>query len=277
MISDFFPHQDRNIAYAIYFLAIPVGGAMGFAIGSVLGGQFGWRVAFLGVGLPGVAAAICVLLINNPVVGINDKDKLAAAGVVPSPAPADQTSAVRSPLSAGGAENETIVTGEGSDSDRSTSGDELSAIVKKSSSSSSSEPSGEDSSETDWTRLRQELRIILYNKYFACALGGAIANNFALGGLAEWIPSFLVRYNDISISEAGLYVGAATVLGGIGGNLLGAKSAQYFDRRKMHNSYLIVSAAYTAPAAFFFLLLINSTGSTILAITFLFLAEICVW
>lgn len=76
MISDFFPHADRNIAYAIYFLAIPVGGALGFAIGSVLGGQFGWRVAFLGVGLPGVAAAVCVLLINNPVVGINDIEKI---------------------------------------------------------------------------------------------------------------------------------------------------------------------------------------------------------
>lgn len=80
MLSDYFPHADRNIAYAIYYLAIPVGGALGFAIGSVLGGSFGWRVAFLGVGLPGVAAAACVLLINNPVVGINDPDKIRSGG-----------------------------------------------------------------------------------------------------------------------------------------------------------------------------------------------------
>lgn len=106
---------------------------------------------------------------------------------------------------------------------------------------------------------------------------GSIANNFALGGLADWFPSFLVRYNDVSISEAGIIVGAATILGGIGGNLLGAKSAQHFERRGLHNSYLVVSAIYTIPATVFMMLLINTTGNTALAVAFLFLGEICVW
>lgn len=139
------------------------------------------------------------------------------------------------------------------------------------------EDSVHSSGNLDWKRLKQEIRDIFYNKYFFCCLCGSIANNFALGGLAEWFPSFLVRYNNISISEAGIIVGAATVLGGIGGNLLGAKSAEYAEHKKVKNAYLLVSALYTAPAAVFFLLLINITNNTPLAVAFLFIAEVCVW
>lgn len=158
-------------------------------------------------------------------------------------------------------------------SEDSTSGDEAAAIMRK----SSKGEAGEKEGVTDWQMLWVDIWAIFSNRYFMCCLLGSIANNFALGGLADWFPSFLVRYNNISISEAGIIVGAATVLGGIGGNLLGAKSAQYFDRRRVHNSYLIVSAVYTIPAAVFLLLLINTTGNTALAVTFLFAAEICVW
>lgn len=72
MISDFLPHKDRNIAFGIYYLAVPVGGALGFGIGAVLGGAFNWRVAFMGVGLPGVVAALWMLSVNDPAFGIND-------------------------------------------------------------------------------------------------------------------------------------------------------------------------------------------------------------
>jgi MFS family permease len=72
MLSDFYPHKDRNIAFGIYYLAIPVGGALGFAIGSLLGGAFGWRVAFLGVGMPGILMSVLILLVNDPSCGIND-------------------------------------------------------------------------------------------------------------------------------------------------------------------------------------------------------------
>ena len=41
------------------------------------------------------------------------------------------------------------------------------------------------------------------------------------GGLAEWYPTYLLRYSGASLDQAGLLVGVATVLGGIGGNVLG--------------------------------------------------------
>ena len=47
MIFDFFPVYDRNVGYGVYYLAIPIGGALGFGIGGVLGSLFGWRLAFV--------------------------------------------------------------------------------------------------------------------------------------------------------------------------------------------------------------------------------------
>lgn len=41
------------MALGIFYLAIPVGAALGYAAGGVLGGTFGWRAAFLFCGVPG--------------------------------------------------------------------------------------------------------------------------------------------------------------------------------------------------------------------------------
>ena len=37
------------------------------------------------------------------------------------------------------------------------------------------------------------------------------------------MATYLLRYNGVSISVAGLAVGAATVIGGLGGTILGSK------------------------------------------------------
>lgn len=48
-------------------------GALGFAVGSGLGGTYGWRVAFYAIGVPGIVAAMFVLRLQNPPVGVNDE------------------------------------------------------------------------------------------------------------------------------------------------------------------------------------------------------------
>jgi MFS family permease len=57
LISDYFPPERRATALAIYSVGIPVGGAIGMLVGGWLDEWYGWRVAFLAVGLPGVALA----------------------------------------------------------------------------------------------------------------------------------------------------------------------------------------------------------------------------
>jgi MFS family permease len=62
MISDLFPVNWRGTALSIYSLGIPIGGALGSAAGGWLGQTYGWRTAFLAVGIPGVLLALIVRL-----------------------------------------------------------------------------------------------------------------------------------------------------------------------------------------------------------------------
>lgn len=56
--------------------------------------------------------------------------------------------------------------------------------------------------------------------YTASTLAMA-AMTFALGGLAVWMPTFLTRYWDLNVAEAGTLFGGITVLAGLLGSLLG--------------------------------------------------------
>ncbi len=67
LISDMVPPERRSSALAFYSLGIPVGSLLGMMIGGVLADWFGWRQAFLFVGLPGVGMAVLVwFLLKEP-------------------------------------------------------------------------------------------------------------------------------------------------------------------------------------------------------------------
>jgi predicted MFS family arabinose efflux permease len=67
MISDFFPRHRRALAMAVWGLALPLGGMLGFAFGGKLTAAIGWRHTFVAVGLAGLAMApIVLLLLREP-------------------------------------------------------------------------------------------------------------------------------------------------------------------------------------------------------------------
>ncbi|MBU6395497.1 MAG: MFS transporter [Sphingomonadales bacterium] len=63
LISDYFPPERRGGALAIYALGIPVGAGLGSALGASIAAQYGWRMAFIAIGLPGLLLAVLVLLV----------------------------------------------------------------------------------------------------------------------------------------------------------------------------------------------------------------------
>ncbi len=73
LLGDFYPPGRRNRVLTIFYVAIPVGAALGFALGGFLGHGFGWRVAFLACGLPGVLTAFLALRIRDPGRGTFDE------------------------------------------------------------------------------------------------------------------------------------------------------------------------------------------------------------
>jgi predicted MFS family arabinose efflux permease len=56
----------------IFYAAIPVGSALGYMVGGVVGEHFGWRAAFFVAGAPGMALAFVLLLLAEPRRGARD-------------------------------------------------------------------------------------------------------------------------------------------------------------------------------------------------------------
>lgn len=74
LIADYFPLRNRATALAVYATAVPVGSLLGLMLGGWLGDAFGWRVAFLAVGAPGLVLALLVkLILKEPPRGYADR------------------------------------------------------------------------------------------------------------------------------------------------------------------------------------------------------------
>jgi MFS family permease len=66
IIDDLTPPHQKGRALAIFYLAIPVGAALGYVLGGFIEARWGWRAAFYVCGGPGVVLALTCLLIAEP-------------------------------------------------------------------------------------------------------------------------------------------------------------------------------------------------------------------
>jgi predicted MFS family arabinose efflux permease len=72
MLMDIFPRKVRARGLAVYFLAIPLGAALGLSLGGALALVTTWQTAFLAAGAPGIVMALLALLLPEPVRGASD-------------------------------------------------------------------------------------------------------------------------------------------------------------------------------------------------------------
>ncbi|MDA3971123.1 MAG: MFS transporter [Desulfobulbaceae bacterium] len=168
LISDFFPKEQRSRVLAWFYVAIPVGSALGYFLGGVLGQRYGWHAAFLLVGVPGLLLAIPIALLRSPPRG----------------------------------------------------GSELPEKSK-------------EKVATGYTAL-------LRNRSFRYNTLALAAMTFAVGGLAQWLPSFLNRIHSLEVAKANMLFGATTVVAGILGTLAGGWLGDRWQK-KSGKGYLLVS------------------------------------
>lgn len=84
LISDSVAPEKRSSAIAFYGMGVPVGSLLGLIIGGVVNDLYGWRVALMIVGAPGLLLALVVLFImKDPRHARSEQAVEAARAVVP--------------------------------------------------------------------------------------------------------------------------------------------------------------------------------------------------
>lgn len=157
IIDDIAPPNRKNLYLAIFYLATPVGSALGFVLGGYLQHRYGWQNAFFVAGGPGVLLALVTLLVAEP-----ERKHVKASGAASEERAAEGGSSGASPY-----------------------------------------------------------RILARERLYVLAVGGYIAQTFALGGFTAWAPQYLKRKLGMELHEADFWFGAVTVVTGFAGTGLG--------------------------------------------------------
>jgi predicted MFS family arabinose efflux permease len=200
LLSDYFPRERRGRMLSIFFLAIPVGSALGYILGGQLGQAFGWKTAFLLVGLPGLVLALPLYFLSDP-----------------------------------------------------------------------RQDNGQPGSNHQ-EQILPELRRFWLNRTYVHATLSMAAMTFALGGLAQWAPSFLQRSFALEVARGNTIFGMITVVSGIVGTLAGGWLGDRFQRRSA-TGYLYVSAAGFLIGAPLMILALTTSNLTI-CLSAIFTAEL---
>jgi MFS family permease len=167
LLADYFPRERRGRILSYFYLAIPVGSALGYLLGGLIGQHLGWKTAFLLVGLPGIILVLPVWFLNEP----------ARGAMAASPAP---------------------------------------------------------------EAVERNYAALFTNRSFVTNTLAMAAMTFALGGLAQWLPTFLYRMHNLDVAKANTLFGGITVLAGITGTLAGGWLGDRCQTRTP-KGYLLVS------------------------------------
>jgi MFS family permease len=72
-LSDLHPEYRRGRVLSVFYLAIPVGTALGYLLGGAMAARWGWRAPFLVGAAPGVLLGLALLLVPEPERGAEDR------------------------------------------------------------------------------------------------------------------------------------------------------------------------------------------------------------
>ncbi len=150
VIADLFGPSERGRKLSYFYLATPMGSALGYLVGGAVAGEYGWRAAFFVAGAPGLVLAVVAWFLPEPQRGATDPEP-------PQPPPP----------------------------------------------------------------MREALRRVFRSPAWRINTAGTTLMTFAMGGLAFWMPAFLMRQFDLEVGDANFKFGLVTVVAGLVGTLLG--------------------------------------------------------
>jgi len=232
LLCDFFPVASRPKVLSFFYLAIPVGAALGYVVAGEIGVQYGWRASFLVCGIPGMLLVLLVLGMREPPRGTQD------AAALHGEAPVAASAAL-----------------------------------------SVADSEGEGESSDDTVGWPEALQSLMGNAHYMHALGAVTLVSFASGGIADWLPTWLVRVQHIDVGTAGTLVGAITCVAGIGGSLSGYVIGEWLDARGVRNAYFVVGALSQLVTCLFSaaLLVAGTWASLPETACLIFVCQFCMW
>lgn len=80
LLADYYPPSRRGRIFALFYMTIPVGAALGYVVGGLVSQAWGWRAAFYIAGIPGLLLALAVLRVPDPPRGGTEPE-----GIAPRP------------------------------------------------------------------------------------------------------------------------------------------------------------------------------------------------
>lgn len=87
IIADLFHPAERSRRLAYFYLATPMGSALGYLVGGAVGEAYGWRAAFFVAGGPGLVLALVALALPEPTRGAMDDADGSASASEPDASP----------------------------------------------------------------------------------------------------------------------------------------------------------------------------------------------
>lgn len=94
------------------------------------------------------------------------------------------------------------------------------------------------------SRFVHTLQELLQNRDYRLAVGGYIAQTFALGGFSAWAPKYGEHVLGVSLTESSLKIGASTLASGLIGTLIGAKWGNLFIKAADSATGVVAARAY---------------------------------
>ena len=211
-IADLYPPERRNNALSVFYVAIPVGSALGYIVGGALAAAYGWRIAFMVAGLPGLILTAALLFQREPERGAGEGG--AVERVVPN----------------------ALSTRTDFRPERGPSPSALGTTRSTSGISSALRTYG------GLFRLRDYRLVVL----------GYVAQTFALGAFGTWAAGFLERSHHMKYADADRFFGMALVITGLTATAVGGLWGTAWQRRSRagYASVLALSAAAAVPVSF---------------------------